>query len=259
MQKGEQGLKSDFVGDARFQSTRWSIVLEAGHRSSPDSSEALATLCRIYWYPFYAYVRCRVRDVHEAQDLTQAFFAQLLEKNYVAEAEPERGKFRSFLLTSFKHFLSKEWDKAKAQKRGAGRAPISLDFSSGETRYLLEPADELTPERIYDRQWALTLLERVLDRLNEEFVRARKRKLFEQLKVFIAGEGAPISYAEVAGQLGISEGAAKVAAHRMRRRYREILREEIAQTVAEPSQVEDEIRSLFDTLGSPQSKRNPRS
>jgi RNA polymerase sigma-70 factor (ECF subfamily) len=241
--------ESDY-GGSRFESTHWSLVLAAGHHSSPDANQALSTLCRTYWYPLYAYVRRRVKDVHEAEDLTQAFFAQLLEKKRLAVAEAGRGKFRSFLLASLKNFLDNEWDKARTQKRGGGRKLIPLDFQSGESRYKLEPADELTPERLYDRQWALTLLEQVLARLREEFVRAGKARHFEQLKHFLTGEKAPTSYAQAADELGSTEGAVKVSVHRLRQRYRELLRVEIAQTVAEPGEVEDEINRLFAVLGS---------
>jgi RNA polymerase sigma factor (sigma-70 family) len=254
MSPGNQGGPSELRGAADFDTTHWSVVLTAGHRSSPDSRKALSTLCQAYWYPLYAYARRRGRNVEEAQDLTQEFFARLLEKDYLAVAQPGRGRFRSFLLTAFKHFLANEWDKARAQKRGGGCAPISLDFATGESRYLREPADELTPERIYERQWALTLLEQVLARLRDEFVRAGKADLFEQLKVFITPRTTADCYAEAAGELSISQEAVRVAVHRLRRRYRQLLRAEISQTVAEPSDVEDEIRSLFSALGS----QNPR-
>jgi len=238
------------AGDRHFHTTHWSLVLAAGQRSSSRSNEALSALCQMYWYPLYAYVRRRVRDVAEAQDLTQGFFSQLLEKNHLAVAQPERGKFRAFLLTSFKNFLANEWDKANALKRGGGKAPIPLDFESGETRFSLEPTDDLTPDRLYDKQWVLTLLKQVLGQLREESILAGKERQFEHLKVFIAGQAAPGGYAEAAGKLGMTEGAAKVAAHRLRQRYRELLRAEIAQTVAEPSEVDEEIRSLFATLSS---------
>ena len=224
--------------------------MAAGLRSSTRSNDALAALCGAYWYPLYAYVRRRVRDVDEAQDLTQEFFSQLLEKNYLAVAQPGRGKFRAFLLTSFKNFLANERDKAGALKRGGGKAPIPLDFESGETRFSLEPIDDLTPDGLYDRQWVLTLLNHVLDRVREELIRAGKEQVFEHLKLFITGETVPGGYAEAAAKLGMTEGAAKVAAHRLRQRYRALLRDEISQTVAEPSDVDDEIRSLFATLGS---------
>jgi RNA polymerase sigma-70 factor (ECF subfamily) len=251
MAASSRNENSDPAPDERhFQTTHWSLVLAAGHRSSSRSNDALAALCRTYWYPLYAYVRRRVRDVDEAQDLTQEFFSQLLEKNLFAVAHPERGKFRAFLLTSFKNFLANEWDKAKALKRGGGKAPIPLDFQSGESRFSLEPIDDLTPDRLYDKQWVLTLLKHVLGQLREESIRAGKEQPFEHLKVFITGEAAPGGYAEAAVKLGMTEGAAKVAAHRLRQRYRALLRDEIAQTVAEPSEVDDEIRSLFATLGS---------
>ena len=232
----------------RFETTHWSIVLAAGHRSSPDSDEALESLCRTYWYPLYAYVRRRVPNVHEAQDLTQEFFARLVERNYVTEADPVRGRFRAFLLTAFKHFLSKERDKAKAQKRGGGRAPVSLDFLSGESRLSIEPSEDLTAEQVYDRQWAVTLLDRVMDHLCDEFVRAGKRPQFDQLKGFLIGEQAGVTYADVANALGVTEGTVKMTVHRMRKRYRKLLRSEIAQTVASPGDVDDEIRSLVAVL-----------
>jgi RNA polymerase sigma-70 factor (ECF subfamily) len=235
-------------GAGGFASTHWSTVLAAGQPSSAPAREALATLCRQYWYPLYAYVRRRVRDVAGAQDLTQEFFTQLLEKNYLAVARPERGRFRAFLLTALKHFMANEWDKARAQKRGGGMAAISLDLASGEARYAAEPAHSLTPERLYDHQWALSLLYRVLERLRDEYTRAKKLAQFEKLKVFITPQSAPTSHGEVAGELGMTPGAVTVAAHRLRRRYRELLRAEIAQTVAGPEDVEDEIRRLFAAL-----------
>lgn len=235
-------------GPHEFETTRWSLVLAAGHRSSPDAQAALTTLCRSYWFPLYSYVRRRVGNRDEAQDLTQAFFVQLLEKDYLAVARPERGKFRAFLLTSLKHFLSNQWDKARAQKRGGGRAAIPLDLAAGESRYCLEPMDELTPERLFERQWALTLLEQVLRRLREESVATGKERQFERLKAFVAGQSSAGAYAAAAEALGVTEGAVKVAVHRFRRRYRELLRSEIAQTVAGPADVDDEIRSLFATF-----------
>ncbi len=231
-----------------FRTTRWSVVLAAGRRSSPGSTKALTSLCETYWYPLYAYVRRRVPDVNEARDLTQAFFAELLEKNYVGSATPERGRFRAFLLTALKHFLSKQWDKAKAQKRGGGRAPIPLDFESADSRYSIEPPSGRTAEQLYERQWAVTLLGQIMERLENELVRAGKAQQFEGLKAFIIGEHSETTYSDVAAKLQITEAAAKMAAHRMRRRYRELLRDEIAQTVAGPDEVDDEIRNLFTTL-----------
>lgn len=231
-----------------FDTTRWSIVVAAGRVSSPHSRQALAALCETYWLPLYGYVRRRVSDVSEAQDLTQAFFAELLQKNHVGAATPERGRFRSFLLTSLKHFLSKEWDRAKAQKRGGGRTPIALDFERADSRITLEPSVGLTPEQLYDRQWAVTLLSQIMDRLEREFRESDRGRQFEELKPFLVGEHSGTTYAVVAARLQMTETAARMAASRMRKRYRQLLREEIAQTVAGPEQVDDEIRKLFVTL-----------
>ncbi len=246
----DDSLPNAPIGSPEFASTHWSIVLAAGHRSSPGSREALAALCRGYWFPLYAYARRRTRKVHEAQDLTQAFFAALLEKDYLATLRPERGRFRAFLLTAFKHFLANEWEKAQAQKRGGGVASIPLDLVAGETRLAHEPADELTPERAFDRQWVLSLLDRVLGQLREDFASNGKLDQFEQLKVFITPQTSAVSQADVARELGMTEGGVAVATHRLRRRYRELLRAEIAQTVAGPGEVDDEIRSLFAAFGS---------
>jgi len=222
--------------------------MSAGHTSSPDSRRALASLCETYWYPLYAYVRRRVPDVSEAQDMTQAFFAELLEKNYVGSATPDRGRFRAFLLTAFKHFLSKQWEKAKAQKRGGGRAPIPLDFESADSSIRIEPASGITAEQFYDQQWAIALLGQIIKQLEAECEQSGKSKLFEELKGFIIGDHIGTSYGQVAEKLNLTEAAAKKAASRMRRRYRELLREEIAQTVEGPDKVGDEIRNLFNTL-----------
>jgi RNA polymerase sigma-70 factor (ECF subfamily) len=228
-----------------FQTTHWSLVLAAGRQSSLESDEALSALCRTYWQPLYTYVRRRVPDVHEAHDLTQEFFLRLLEKNYLAMADRQRGRFRAFLLTAFKHFLANEWAKAKTRKRGGGRSPIPLDFAAADSRAAIEPADRLTPEQIYDRQWAMTLLTRVIERLEDEYRGHDKQDQFERLKPFIVGQSGPITHATVAEALGSTEAAVKMAAHRLRSRYRQLLREEISQTVAQPADVEDEIRRLF--------------
>ncbi len=220
-------------------------MLTAGDRSSADSRRALESLCAAYWHPLYAYVRRRVSDVNEAQDLTQEFFAELLEKNYVGSARPERGRFRAFLLTALKHFLSKQWDKAKARKRGGGRAPIRLDFASGDSGCSVEPAVGLTPEEAYNRQWAAILLDQVMGRLETECADAGKLAHFKQLKGFIIGQHEGATYADAGHTLGKTEAAVKMAVHRMRRRYRRLLREEVSQTVADPSDIDDEIRDLF--------------
>jgi RNA polymerase sigma-70 factor (ECF subfamily) len=222
------------------------MVLAAGHRSSPDARRALSSLCETYWYPLYAYVRRKVGSAEEAGDLTQEFFAHLLEKDAVSAANPKRGRFRSFLLAAFNNFLVNQWKRAGAKKRGGGNPPISLDVLSAESRYALEPVDELTPERLYEQQWALTLLEGVLEQLRSEYERGGKRQHFEHLKPFLTAESKEASYA--ARELGMSAGAVRVAAHRMRRRYRELLQQEIAQTVASPEDVGDEIRNLFTSL-----------
>jgi RNA polymerase sigma factor (sigma-70 family) len=233
-----------------FGTTRWSLVLGAGRPGSQEAGAALAELCQRYWYPLYAYVRRRVGNVSEAQDLTQEFFARLLEKNTLAAASRERGRFRAFLLGAMKNFLANEWDKAKALKRGGGRPPISLALDTAESKLSLEPAHDLTPEKLYERQWALTLLELVVERLEAEYGAAGKSRQFALLKPALTGNRAAIDYAAAAAALEMSEDAVRQAAHRLRRRYREILREELLQTVADPAEVDDEIRSLFTTLGS---------
>jgi RNA polymerase sigma-70 factor (ECF subfamily) len=248
MAKARNRATSTFEGDPAFAATRWSVVLVAGRRSSPDSRQALQALCEAYWYPLYAYVRRRVVDVNDAHDLTQAFFAELLAKNYVGSARADRGRFRAFLLTSLKHFLAKEWDKTKAKKRGGGQVPISLDFASADSQCRLEPACSLTPEQVFDREWAVALLGRIVQRLEQESIQSDKHEQFEQLKVFLIGEHSGTTYSEVAETLGTTEAAAKMAAHRLRRRYRELLRAEIAETVSSPEEVDDEIHKLFATL-----------
>ena len=229
----------------QFPTTRWSLVAAAGQGRSPQSREALATLCQVYWYPLYAYARRRLPSPHDAQDLTQAFFAELLEKDYLQAADPRRGKFRAFLLTAFKHFLSRQRERSQAQKRGGGRSSVSLDFQGGERRYQREPIDHATPETAYERRWALAILEQALARLRRELAAAGKEKLFERLKGALAGEGLQESHARIADELGVSEQAVKVAVYRLRRRYQELLRDEIAQTVASPEEVEEELRDLF--------------
>ncbi len=229
----------------QFASTRWSLVAAAGQRGSPEAEEALATLCRLYWYPLYAYARRQIPRSEDAQDLTQAFFARLLEKDYLQAADARRGKFRSFLLTAFKHFLANERERNGAQKRGGGRIVLPLDFRAGEERFRREPVDPRTPENQYERRWALTLLEQTLGRLRAEYEAAGKSRLFEALKGTLTGEPAGVPYARLAADLGVTESVVKVAAHRLRRRYGELLRAEIAQTVASPDEVDEELRSLF--------------
>lgn len=231
-----------------FATTQWSVVIAAGQDSSPGSREALAALCKTYWAPLYAYVRRRVPDVNEAQDLTQAFFAELLDKNYVGQAEQQRGQFRAFLITAFKHFLSKEWEKRKAQKRGGGKAPIPLDFRSVDSSIRIEPSGGLTAEQLYDREWAITLLGRIMETLEAEFQKSGKADQFRELKGFLIGDRSGRTYAEAAQRLQMSEDAARKAASRMRQRYRQLLREEIAETVSGPEEVDTEIGKLFASL-----------
>lgn len=233
----------------QFATTRWSVVLAAGESGSAGSREALAKLCETYWYPLYAFARRWGHTADEAQDLTQEFFTRLLEKHYLGDVRPERGRFRSFLLASLKHFLLNERDRVLAQKRGGGHAPIPLEIDTAEGRYRLEPPDTATPERIYERRWALTLLDRVLARLRDEYEGSNRGRLFEALKGFLTGQSATPKYAEVGTALDMTEGAVKVAVHRLRRRFGELLRDEIADTVADPADIEDEIRYLFKVLG----------
>ena len=232
-----------------FATTHWSLVVRASGDDS-DAAAALAGLCQRYWYPLYAYVRGRGVDRHGAQDLTQEFFAQLLSKKSLAVASPERGRFRAFLLTSLKHFLINEWKRGQAEKRGGGQRPVSLhfDLDSAESRLSLEPADRFTPEQAFERQWALQLLDLVMARLQTEQVDAGKARQFELLKIALAGGADRLPFAEIAAELSISEESARQAASRLRKRYREILRDEVSQTLARPDEVDDEIRSLFEVL-----------
>jgi RNA polymerase sigma-70 factor (ECF subfamily) len=230
-----------------FATTHWSLVLRAGQRGDPASDDSLAALCERYWFPLYVYVRRRC-DADRAQDLTQEFFVRLLEKNVLAAASPERGRFRSFLLASMKNFMANAHDREQAAKRGGGRKSLSFDIASGESRLSIEPVDDLTPEKIFQRQWALTLLETVVARLQEEFTQAAKERQFELLKGALTGDRAFPNYAAVAAELGLSEDAARQAAHRLRKRYRELLRAEVADTVADPGEVDEEIQSLFEAL-----------
>ena len=232
-----------------FQTTHWSLVLRAGHREDRNADVALAALCQRYWFPLYAYVRRRVADAHDAQDLTQEFFARLLEKRYLAVADPRRGKFRCFLLASLEHFLTNEWKRGHAQKRGGGVRPLRLDLEAGESRLSLEPVDDVTPERLFERQWVLTLLDLVMQRLEREYRLSGRSEQFERLKGALTGQRDGLPYAALGAELKISEEAARQAASRLRKRYRELLREEVSQTLAEPGEVDDEIRSLFEVLG----------
>jgi DNA-directed RNA polymerase specialized sigma24 family protein len=233
----------------RFATTRWTIVLTARRTTSPAADRALEELCRAYWYPLYAYARRRGHAREDAEDLTQAFFARLLEKDYLQAASRAKGRFRTFLLMAFQRFLANEWDRARAQKRGGGRTVLPLDADSAERRYQIEPADELSADRIFERRWALTLIDETMGRLRQEFVAADRAGEFEHLKTFLTADHATIPYAELAVMLGQPESALRVAVHRLRRRFRELFRLEIAQTVASPAEIDAELRHLLAALG----------
>jgi len=231
-----------------FSTTRWSVVVRAGSKDTPDAPDALARLCQTYWYPLYTYVRRLGHSPEDAQDFTQEFLARLLEKNWVGSADKARGRFRAFLLSAMKHFLADEWDKLRAQKRGGGVPTVALEFETAETRYVREPADNVTPEREFELRWALTLLEEVLNRLRAEYEQEGKADLFAALHPCLVGERTAQPYAELANTLGTSEGTVKSAVHRLRQRYRQVLRDEIANTVEGPEEVEEELRHLFAVL-----------
>src|SRR5215467_13050232 len=234
------------AGSSQFPTTRWTLVVAAGDPRRKEMRAALVSLCENYWYPLYAYLRRRGYPAYQAQDLTQEFFVRVLEGHYIDRADPEKGRFRSFILTSLKFFVADEGDRQRAQKRGGG-AVLPLDFDSGEDRYQREPAHDETPERIFERRWALAVLDRVMDKLRTEFLHHGRPEHFERLKMFLLGQSdAP--YAALAEEMKTSEGALKVAIHRLRKRYRELFRQEIADTVADPADVESELRFLAAVL-----------
>lgn len=234
---------------AQFLTTRWSVVISAGGSKTTHARDALEQLCQTYWYPLYAYARRKGYSSHDAQDLTQGFLARLLELNSLATVSPGQGRFRSFLLASMNHFISDEWDRARARKRGAGKV-VPLDAESAETRYRLEPADEVSPETVYERQWALTLLQKVAGQLRQEYEVSSKGGLFEQLSFCLTGERSTVPYQDLAKQLKMSHAAIRVTVHRLRQRYRQLLRAEIAHTVVNGEDVEEELRYLFRVLAS---------
>ena len=235
-------------GQSSFATTHWSVVLAAGDISSPDYTRALSTLCQTYWYPLYVYLRRWGCDREQAEDYTQDFFASLLERQGIGKADPKQGKFRSFLLASLKHFLADEWDRSQAQKRGGGKKVFSLDIEDGETRYHCEPADNLSPEKLFERYWALEVLKQAMSRLKAEYVTANKIELFNYLKTYLTAGQDSIPYRDAADRLNMTEGAVKIAAHRLRQRYGEFVREQIAQTVTTPEQIEEEICELYAAL-----------
>lgn len=228
-----------------FTPTHWSVVHSAAQTSSPQADAALETLCRTYWLPLYAYVRRQGHRPHDAQDLTQEFFARLLKNKSFAGADRLKGKFRSYLLGALQHFLADEWDKARAEKRGGRCETFSLDALEPEARYALEPSTDLTPDKVFDRRWAATLLELALRRLREEFTAAGQARHFDLLKPFLTSDAGPGGYDEVAAQLATSPATVAVAVHRLRQRYRAAVRAEIAHTVNSADELEEELRGLF--------------
>jgi len=237
-----------FFGAGQFTTTHWSVIVSAGSEASPESARALAELCRSYWYPLYAYVRRKGYSVADAQDLTQEFFARFLEKNYLGSVDRRKGKFRSFLLASLENFLAKEWTRAHRLKRGGGQTIIAWDGCDPEERYRLEPADHATAEKIYERRWALTVLENAMAALEADYKNAGKQALFLELRPFISGDDADVSYPDLAGRFGMTEGAVRVAVHRLRERYGQSVRAEITRIVQRPDEIEEELQHLFAAL-----------
>lgn len=242
--------QEDWVGSASssadwFSTTQWSVVLAAREGECPAARQALESLCQAYWYPLYVYVRRRGYSAEDAQDLTQGFFESVIRKNYFARAERECGRFRAFLLVALKHFLSDQRDRQRAAKRGGGMQPLSLETAAAEARYLLEPVDSVTPEKLYDRRWALTVLVQARTRLRQEFTEAGKLEFYQQLTTVEAGGNDGLTYAEIGRLWGMSESAVKSAALRLRGRYGQLVRHEIAQTVASVAEIDQEIRDLL--------------
>ncbi len=231
-----------------FTTTRWSLVLAAADEKSPQAREALEDLCERYWQPLYVYARRRGHGPEEAQDLTQGFFVQFLSKGYVGAADPLRGRFRSFLLASLKNYMANQWDRASARKRGGGSTHVYLDSEKGESLDNLKAAEDVSPERVYELQWALTLVDQTLARLAKEMDKSGRRKRFEALRPFLTGEASGVRYRSVGASLDMKEGAIKVAVHRMRRRFGVLLRQEVGQTVSDPEEIDKEIRHLLSVL-----------
>ncbi len=228
-----------------FNTTHWSVVLAAGQLTAPGATEALENLCAAYWYPLYAWLRRHGKSLHDAQDLTQAFLVHLLDKDRLQKPAPDHGRFRSFLLASLKNFLANEWDKTQALKRGAKFTFISADEEIGESRFRLEPSHDDTPDKAFERTWALTLLESVLGQLKKEYAGAGKSGLFDALQGYLSGDKGTLPYVEMAARLDLTEAALKMSVLRLRRRFGELLRAKIAHTVTGPEEIDEEIRSLF--------------
>jgi RNA polymerase sigma factor (sigma-70 family) len=225
------------------------VVLSAQAKESARSSQALEALCRTYWYPLYSYARRVGQSPADAEDLTQGFFARLLEKDYLRSVAPEKGRFRAFLLTALKRYMANDWDRQHAAKRGGFAPVIPMDQTVAETRFASEPAHNAPPDVLFDRQWALTLLERTMARLEEEYAATGRAPLFEHLRNSLTKEDSALPYAQVGAQLNLTEAAVKMAVHRLRARYREILLREIGDTVSSPEQLEEEVRQLFSAFG----------
>jgi len=244
----ERNADESSSSDGSFQTTLWSVVVEAGKGGSERSSAALARLCRAYWYPLYVFVRRQGHSPEDAQDLVQEFFARVLDRNYFRAADPQKGRFRFFLVAALRHFLANEWDRTQCQKRGGDRQIVSFEDQDPETRYLAETASDLSAEKAFERRWALTLLEQTLEQLKAEYAAAGRAELFSELEVFLNGEQSPHSSAQICQRLGMREGTLRVTVHRLRQRYRELLRLEIAKTVESTADIDDEIRHLFEAL-----------
>lgn len=244
----ETGSSASDGAQVAFYTTHWSVVLAVAHCDGPRAQEALAKLCQTYWYPLYAYVRRRGYSAPDAQDLTQEFFTKLLERRSLARATPELGKFRSYLLTAMKYFLASEWKHSRAQKRGGGSPLLSLDWAAAEQRFDLEPATHASPDKLFEHQWAVAILAGALKRLEQQYQSAGKAHLFNDLKHSLSGTRESQPYAELALRMRLSEGALKVIVHRMRRHYRGLIRDEIANTVNDPREVDAEMRHLFNVL-----------
>jgi len=248
-----EAYREGAAGKGQFNTTHWSVVLLAGEVQNSKAGAALESLCQSYWYPLYAYVRRKGYSSHDAQDLTQDFFARLLEKNYVRLATSERGKFRSFLLKSLHHFLVNDWVRKQAQKRGGGQMFISFQEQNAEGRYQQEPASEISAESLYDRRWALALLDKALNGVGTEYRGSGRGAVFDRLKGSILTDGTAEMYTAIGGDLGLSAGAVKVALHRLRSRFRALVRAEVAQTVSNPNEVDEELRCLMAALNAPAS------
>jgi RNA polymerase sigma-70 factor (ECF subfamily) len=231
-----------------FATTRWSVVLAAGAASSPQAREALERLCQAYWYPLYAYVRHRGRSAHDAQDLTQEFFLQLLQHGYLSRADPRKGRFRAFLLVALNHFLTNDWHRARALKRGGGQALLSWDEIKAEERYRADPLAMENPEQLFEQRWALAVVERAVRRLQDECVSSGRAEAFDKLKGLLTGQHDTEPYAALAVQLGTTEPGIKMTVLRLRRRFGDILREEVAHTVSRAEDVDDELRHLLRVL-----------